>query len=150
MVPVCSPTLLPAGGIREPLDLAQLVLLQTSSRLEAWHDWFQAQDCYTEHSYHGPRFETFSMALRAAEAGCGVALVPEFLAVEELQAGQLVVAWPFSQNGAHAYYLAYPEHKGEVPKIKAFVTWISEQTGVDSASNRGRIKTPVQTDCTVR
>lgn len=118
---------MPTGGVREPLDLTQLVLLQTSARLEAWHDWFQAQACYTDHSYHGPRFETFSMALRAAEAGRGVALVPEFLAAEELEARQLVIAWPFSHNSAHAYHLAYPEHKGDVPKIKAFVTWIAEQ-----------------------
>src|SRR5699024_3361285 len=40
MVPVCSPTLLPDGGITEPLTLTRLVLLQTTTRLEAWHDWF--------------------------------------------------------------------------------------------------------------
>lgn len=126
VVPVCSPAIMPAGGIREPLALTELVLLQTSTRPEAWHDWFAYQHCYTDHSYHGPRFETFSMALRAARAGCGVALVPRFLAADELAAGQVVIPWSYVRTSVGAYYLAYPEHKGEVTKIKAFVNWILE------------------------
>ena len=126
MVPVCAPGLVPAGGIQDPMALSQLVLLQSTTRPEAWHDWFAAQQCYTEQSYHGPRFDTFYMALTAARAGCGVALVPRFLASEELDAGQLVIPWPYAFTSRGAYYLAYPEYKGEVAKIKGFVEWIRE------------------------
>ncbi|GED23770.1 LysR family transcriptional regulator [Halomonas halmophila] len=125
-VPVCAPSALPPGGISEPLALTRLVLLQNATRPEAWHDWFAAQGCYTEHSYHGPRFDTFDMALRAARAGCGVALVPRFLAEEELAAGQLSVPWSFGLTSREAYYLAYPEHKAEVGKVKGFTDWILE------------------------
>lgn len=126
MVPVCSPAVLPDDGIQEPLELTKLVLLQSSTRPEAWHDWFEAQDCYTEHSYHGPRFDTFYMALRAARAGCGVALAPRFLAEEELQAGLLTIPWTFGLTSRDAYYLAYPEHKGEDTKVRGFIDWILE------------------------
>ncbi|MCK0745316.1 LysR family transcriptional regulator [Chromohalobacter nigrandesensis] len=126
MVPVCSPAVLPVDGIQEPLELTKLVLLQSSTRPEAWHDWFEAQDCYTEHSYHGPRFDTFYMALRAARAGCGVALAPRFLAEEELQAGLLTIPWTFGLTSRDAYYLAYPEHKGEDTKVRGFIDWILE------------------------
>lgn len=126
MVPVCAPMVMPASGISEPLALTRLVLLQSATRPEAWHDWFGAQGTYTEHSYHGPRFDTFYMALRAARAGCGVALVPHFLAEEELKAGQLIIPWKFSLASRDAYYLAYPEYKGEVSKVKGFIEWILE------------------------
>ena len=130
MVPVCSPAILPPGGVDDPLSLTRLVLMQSATRPEAWHDWFQAQGCYTEHSYHGPRFDTFYMALRAARSGCGVALVPKFLAQEELTAGHLVVPWPFALASRDAYYLAYPEHKGEMAKLKGFINWILEHRDI--------------------
>jgi len=59
MVPVCSPQALAGMKVEEPLALTRLVLLQSATRPEAWHDWFDAQGQYTEHSYHGPRFDTF-------------------------------------------------------------------------------------------
>lgn len=124
MVPVCAPSLIPKAGIQDPMELSQLVLLQSTTRPEAWHDWFAAQQCYTRHSYHGPRFDTFYMALTAARAGCGVALVPRFLAQEELDAGQLTTPWPYAFTSRGAYYLAYPEYKGDVAKVKGFVEWI--------------------------
>lgn len=127
IVAVCSPSLLPAGGLPEPLALIPLVLLQNSCRPEAWHDWFKAQGYYSDYSYYGPKFDTFYMALQAARAGCGVTLVPRFLAEEELDSGQLVIAWDFSLPSANAYYLAYPEHKAEVAKVKNFITWILEK-----------------------
>lgn len=127
VVPVCAPDLVANAPITTPLALTRLVLLQTLSRPEAWHDWFAAQGYHTDHSYHGPRFETFYMALRAARAGCGVALVPRFLAEDELAEGQLVVPWSFGlASDTNAYYLAYPENTGEVAKIKAFVGWVVE------------------------
>ena len=126
VVPVCSPSVVPDEGIDDPLALTRLVLLQNSTRPEAWHDWFEAQNCYTSHSYHGPRFDTFYMAMQAARAGCGVALVPRFLAEEELQSGQLVIPWSFSLLSSSAYYLAYPEHKGAVGKVKGFIEWVLE------------------------
>ncbi|MCE8038347.1 transcriptional regulator GcvA [Halomonas sp. MCCC 1A11062] len=127
MVPVCSPQALAGMKVEEPLALTRLVLLQSATRPEAWHDWFDAQGQYTEHSYHGPRFDTFYMALRAAQAGCGVALVPRFLVDEEIDEGKLVVPWPFSLKSRDAYYMAYPEHMAELYKVRAFIDWIRER-----------------------
>ncbi|MCE8041146.1 transcriptional regulator GcvA [Halomonas daqingensis] len=127
MVPVCSPQALAGMKVKEPLALTRLVLLQSATRPEAWHDWFDAQGQYTEHSYHGPRFDTFYMALRAAQAGCGVALVPRFLVDEEIDEGKLVVPWPFSLKSRDAYYMAYPEHMAELYKVRAFIDWIRER-----------------------
>jgi len=45
-----------------------------------------------------PGFEHFFMLIEAAAAGMGVALLPEFLAVEELVSGRLVCPYDVSQR----------------------------------------------------
>ncbi|AXA22736.1 LysR substrate-binding domain-containing protein [Pseudomonas putida] len=127
VVPVCAPELLAGQVLDSPGALAGQVLLQSTSRPEAWHEWFLEQGLHTDNSYHGPRFDTFYMALSAAQSGCGVALVPRYLAAKELAEGSLVVAWnhAMSSNGKH--YLAFAEHAAEVPKVRALVEWIRAQ-----------------------
>lgn len=129
VIAVCSPRIIPTEPFTTPLQFTNLVLLQNASRPKAWHDWFEAQGLHTEHSYRGPRFETFFMLVQAARVGCGVALVPRFLVEEELLEGKLVIPWAFSLiSKENAYYIAYPEHTGQVPKIEAFVQWVIEHT----------------------
>ncbi len=127
VVPVCAPELLAGRALGDAADLAALVLLQSTSRPEAWHAWFLELGLHSVSAYHGPRFDTFYMALSAAQAGCGVALVPRYLAEKELAEGSLVVAWDHVMPSAGKHYLAYAEHAAEVPKVRALVEWIGEQ-----------------------
>lgn len=127
MVAVCAPDLLPAAGIAGPEQLVDFVLLQNTTRPESWHDWYASQGREEVHSHHGPRFDTFTLCARAAQEGCGVALLPEFLVAEELASGRLVLAWPHRLASPHAYWLAYPEQMAEVPKVRSFIEWIREK-----------------------
>jgi len=127
VLPVCAPELVQGQALSGPGELAGQVLLQSTSRPEAWHEWFQQQGLETENSYHGPRFDTFYMALSAAQAGCGVALVPRYLVARELAEGSLVVAWDHAMPSSGAHYLAYAEHAAEVPKVRALVEWVQAQ-----------------------
>ena len=127
VVAVCTPEIRGSLTQEDPRQLAQQVLLQNTSRPEAWHEWFLGQGLHTDQSYHGPRFDTFSMALSAAEAGCGIALVPRYLAARELDEGRLVQAWPHEMQSQGALYLAYAEHAAEVPKVRALVDWICDR-----------------------
>ncbi|MCW4153027.1 hypothetical protein OM427_26295 [Halomonas sp. 18H] len=34
--------------------------------------------------------------------------------------------WSFGLTSREAYYLAYPEHKAEVARVKGFTNWILE------------------------
>ncbi|AUF98785.1 LysR family transcriptional regulator [Pseudomonas sp. 02C 26] len=129
VVPVCAPELLQGRELSDASALAELVLMQSTSRPEAWHEWFLEQGLHTDNSYHGPRFDTFYMALSAAQAGCGVALVPRYLAEKELTEGSLVIAWQHAMRSNGAHYLAYAEHAAEVPKVRALVEWIKTQLG---------------------
>ncbi|MEJ5863517.1 LysR family transcriptional regulator [Pseudomonas farsensis] len=127
VLPVCAPELLQGHALSGPGELAGQILLQSTSRPEAWHEWFQQQGLETENSYHGPRFDTFYMALSAAQSGCGVALVPRYLVARELAEGSLVVAWDHAMPSSGAHYLAYAEHAAEVPKVRALVEWVQAQ-----------------------
>jgi DNA-binding transcriptional LysR family regulator len=127
VLPVCAPELLQGRRLTGAAEVAEQVLLQSTSRPEAWHEWFLDQGLHTDNSYHGPRFDTFYMALSAAQTGCGVALVPRYLVAKELAEGSLVVAWEHAMPSNGAHYLAYAEHAAEVPKVRALVDWVKEQ-----------------------
>lgn len=127
VVPVCAPGFLRGGRIASLDELSQQTLIQCASRPEAWHDYFSHQQFQSDSSYHGPRFDTFYMCVRAAEGGCGIALTPRLLAEEELQAGKLVIPWGYVQPSDGAYFVAYSEHSAEVPKIKQFVAWVRDE-----------------------
>ena len=59
-LPVCSPSL---QGDRQSLSaqaLAELPLLQQTTRPYAWRQWFNAQDMNVPRDMTGPRYELFS------------------------------------------------------------------------------------------
>jgi len=109
------------------IERAERVLLQSTSRPEAWHEWFLEQGLHSANSYHGPRFDTFYMCVGAALSGCGVALVPRYLVEQELAEGKLVIPWPYAMRSSGAYFVAFAEHAAEVPKVRSLVEWIREQ-----------------------
>lgn len=127
MLPVCTPELLQGRHLADATEVAELVLLQSTSRPEAWHEWFLEQGLHSANSYHGPRFDTFYMCLSAAQSGCGVALVPRYLVEQELADGKLVVPWPHAMRSNGAHFLAFSEHAAEVPKVRSLVEWIQTQ-----------------------
>lgn len=136
VVPVCVPEMLASETFSDAGDLANLVLLQCTSRPEAWHEWFEEQGISTENSYHGPRFDTFYMCIRAAQAGCGVALVPRFLVQDELEEAKLVIPWVHHKPSEGSHFIAFAEQAGDIPKVKSFVDWILQRTKGEKSATR--------------
>jgi DNA-binding transcriptional LysR family regulator len=126
LVPVCAPGSLPDQPFTDPTQLTDLVLLQNASRPQAWHDWFDSQGYHTEHSYHGPRFETFicASARRRSAAAWRCCRGFWWKRIGRRQTGHSLAACDAQPD---AYYLAYPEHSAEVPKVRDFVKWMLEQ-----------------------
>lgn len=124
VVPVCAPSFLASHRVGRLDDLKNYVLLQCTSRPEAWHEWFVSQGVTAGNSYHGPQFDTFDLCIRAALVGFGFALVPEFMVRHELNNGDLVIAWKHYSKSKGSYYMAYSEHSHDIPKIKFFVEWV--------------------------
>ncbi|WP_181299054.1 LysR substrate-binding domain-containing protein [Pseudomonas sp. Q2-TVG4-2] len=124
MIAVAAPTLLARHTPSNVAELTELPLLHLSTRPDAWHRWFSEQGVATDRSYHGTRFESFPMLVRTAMAGGGVALVPRFVVEEDLQDHRLAIASPYRLHSDSAYYLVYPEHLGELAKVRCFVEYI--------------------------
>jgi LysR family glycine cleavage system transcriptional activator len=113
--------------------MANLPLLQQSTRPLAWRQWFEAQNVAAPQALAGPRFELFSMTAAAAVHGMGVALVPRLLVSDELTRGELVVACPQPLAGARAYYLVLPEGNDNPPVTQLFKDWLLDVLHTDAA-----------------
>ena len=124
-LPVCSPELLAGRMALGAAELAELPLLQQSTRPYAWRQWFAAQGLNVPRDMSGPRYELFSMLAQAAMHGMGVALIPPFLIQRELDAGLLVPAHPAALlSSDRAYRLMIPERKAESAALRAFRDWL--------------------------
>ncbi|WP_417695641.1 LysR family transcriptional regulator [Pseudomonas sp.] len=123
-MPVCSPTLL---GHRDSLTsqaIAELPLLQQTTRPYAWRQWFNSQNLNIARDLTGPRYELFSMLAQAAMHDMGIALIPPFLIQRELAEKRLVVANRNALSSIKAYYLMIPERKVESASLRAFRDWL--------------------------
>lgn len=124
IVPVCSPKFRDLHDITEPGDLARVPLLHMVTRPTAWLDWFDLMELSMPHGGSGPIYDQFLMALQAVAGGIAAALVPRFLAEEELRAGQLIVLFDQALKAEGAHYLVTPEGKANSPAVKRFSDWL--------------------------
>ena len=126
-MPVCSPTLLGGKQSLTPEAIAELPLLQQTTRPYAWRQWFNSQSLNIARDLTGPRYELFSMLAQAAMHDMGVALIPPFLIQRELAEKRLVVANRNALSSIKAYYLMIPERKVESASLRAFRDWLVQQ-----------------------
>ena len=136
LVPVCSPALIAPRKRLTPQQLAQLPLLQQSTRPYAWRQWFESIGHMPGNELAGPRYELFFMSLQAAIVGLGVALVPEYDLGDDLTSGRLVIPVRHVCPSDRAYYLSTPERKTDNPVLKVFSTWLLEEVHVDKTHAR--------------
>lgn len=128
LIPVCSPALIAPRTRLTPQELAQLPLLQQSTRPYAWRHWFESTGYAPGNELVGPRYELFFMSLQAASVGLGVALVPEYDLTDDVATGRLIIPVPHAAPSDRAYYLVSPEHKNENPVLDIFKHWLLEQS----------------------
>ena len=109
MVPICSPRLI------ENLDysptsnnLRDYSLLHIATRPRGWTDWLSASGLTGIDGENGPKFEHFTMAMQAAIAGLGVALLPTFAIEDELANGRIVAPFGPPRASPFDYYATCP------------------------------------------
>jgi LysR family glycine cleavage system transcriptional activator len=138
LIPVCSPAL--SNGdtpIHSPGDLKRHSLLHiegdTSDRsFSGWSDWLKAANCTEVASTPGPRFTQSIMAVQAAIEGQGVALAPNSIVADDLQAGRLVRLFQdlAGTRTNYGWYIVSPVSLADREIVKAFRKWIiSEARG---------------------
>lgn len=126
-MPVCSPALLGNTTHLSASAIAELPLLQQTTRPYAWRQWFNSQQLNIPRDMTGPRYELFSMLAQAAMYDMGIALIPPFLIQRELAEKRLVIANHQALSSIKAYHLMIPERKVESASLKAFRDWLVHQ-----------------------
>ena len=123
VVPVCSPNFLREHASSSPAQLAEVPLLQLSSRADAWTNWFQSFNV-TPPAAQGMLFEQLAIIAQAAVAGLGAALLPRFLIQSELERGELIVIMELPLQDSGGYYLVTPTEKSDYAPVVALRTWL--------------------------
>jgi LysR family glycine cleavage system transcriptional activator len=123
--PMLSPALAETiGGVNEPADLLKLPII---SPLDIWwRTWFSAA------GIDNPGLERFppnelgvqTIDAQVAMAGQGVAILNPGHFRAEVAAGQLYQPFTLTCNDGRDYWLAYPENRRNILKIRAFRDWI--------------------------
>ncbi|MEU3093102.1 LysR substrate-binding domain-containing protein [Streptomyces massasporeus] len=129
--PVCRPDLAAlltgAGGV------AQVNLLHTDTRPQAWDDWRRITGMRAETASQ-QTLEHFYLTLQAAAAGVGVAIAPYAVARDDLKRGQLVAPFGFVPDGTSYHLLSRrsPEQDGRVHRLTAWLRARTSQLEDDS------------------
>jgi len=130
VIAVCAPEVISARTPTCARDLLDLPLLHIETRPDAWRAWLAAQDVQATR-VPGTIYDQFATITQAALHGLGVALLPEYLATGDLEAGRLVPAWGGPTPSPGSYFLIWPEAKATRPALSKFRNWIAGQIGED-------------------
>ncbi len=130
--PMLSPALAESiGGIHEPADLLKLKIFDPSDPW--WLQWLEEAGVRSAglekriKSFYGA--QAFEAA--AAVAGQGVAILTPAFYPDELASGKLYRPFELQCSDDRGYWLAYPENRRNVAKIRAFRNWILAEMKAD-------------------
>ncbi|MBB6365180.1 DNA-binding transcriptional LysR family regulator [Xanthomonas sacchari] len=134
LVPVCHPRLLHGKDATSALDA--LPRLQRRQNPDAWQRYAQESGIALSHPARGARYDLHAMAIEAALAGLGVALVPRLYVEAELADGRLLCPWPAATSIAKTFCLVLPEpvQLSDAP-IQRFVDWLLEEARATAAAH---------------
>lgn len=125
LVLVAAPRLLD-GQLSLSLDqLAALSWICVRDLPRAWDDWLASQDAaQLKPQRSAQRYDMFIMAINAAVAGLGVALLPRVLIERELASGTLVQAHPHALANPQTIYFSYPAQRRDWAPLQQFDGWL--------------------------
>ena len=127
VLPVASPDFLAARPpVRAARDLLDLPLLHIETRPNAWAAWLAAHGVEGA-KINGTIYDQFSTITQAALHGLGVALLPDYLAEQDLATGRLTCVWGNKTMISGAYYLVWPIQNGRDPALTTFRDWLAGQ-----------------------
>lgn len=127
LVPVYSPALLPPGV--EELTLADLTRypLLYDEAPSYWVELLRL-DGVPEGPFDFSRgFTNMAVAAQAAIVGQGIALLPHWLAADDIERGALRVMRRASVAFPHGYYFVVARRKAALPKVVQFREWIEAE-----------------------
>lgn len=133
ILPLASPAFIREHGLKKPVQLLELPLIQSNVSVVQWSDWFgrftelRAPDRYVV------RFDRAQMSLDAATQGLGVALESATIAAQHLASRQLKPVFePRMSIRVKAHFAVYPARHAKRPAVETFLTWLHGQAAKSS------------------
>jgi LysR family glycine cleavage system transcriptional activator len=128
ILPLASPAFIARHQIREPADLLQVPLIQSTVGVVQWADWFSLHPPLKRPERFALRFDRAMMALDAAVQGLGVALESTVIAGSHLAQGRLRPLFdPAWAIPVQAHFVVYPERHGYRSEVAQFLEWLGTQ-----------------------
>ena len=127
VTPLASPAFLVRHPLATPADL--LTVPRLSPEDDWWNLWFETIDDLdsSDRICTGLRLESQVLEGHAAIAGHGVAILSPPMFQPALDAGLLVQPFAHVAQYRHAFWLVYPEHKRNLPKVRALRDWLLDE-----------------------
>ncbi len=126
LIPVCTPQVLAEGGDSLATLLASARRIQCSAYNE-WRDWAEMEKF--DLSGVGPTIviEEFQVALMAALAHQGLALLPEILVRDRMKRGELVTFSPTRVKTDYNFYIVHTPNASRRPIVPEVIAWLKSE-----------------------
>ena len=125
LIAVAAPSLITAP-LAQADDILSYPLMQLGSRTGDWGRWL-AHNGAANPRPAAMMFDQFATMATAALHGLGAALLPNFIAAEYLEKGQLIPAFGPAIPAVGRYFLVWPKDTAPRAPFTAFRTWLETQ-----------------------
>lgn len=132
LVLVCSPALLAgAPPLTAPADLAGHQRLQVYTALADWRTWSEAAGIPFVPGGASASFDSYLLVIEAACEGRGVAVVPHFLAAQDIRSGRLIQPFSVTARQPARWVLACRDSLQNEPAVVRFRSWLQDEVTAD-------------------
>jgi DNA-binding transcriptional LysR family regulator len=134
IMPLASPEFIRKHRIREPADLLEVPLIQSSVNLVQWPEWFAEHGGDLRPERIALRFDRAMMSMDAAVQSLGVALESATLGRAHIDTGRLQPVFGADLSlEVKAHFVVYPARHASRAEVASFVQWL-EQEAVEPIS----------------
>lgn len=132
LVLVCSPLLLAgAPPLTAPADVARHQRLHVYTALADWRTWSEAAGIPFAPGGASASFDSYLLVIEAACEGRGVAVVPHFLAAQDIRSGRLIQPFSVTARQPARWVLASRESLAADPVVVRFRDWLIDEVTAD-------------------
>ncbi|MDP3746556.1 MAG: LysR substrate-binding domain-containing protein [Phenylobacterium sp.] len=127
LAPVCAPDYVSGRKLETAEDFDRCTLLHPQPNHDDWRVWCAGWGGGDFNTDGGLDFDVLDMALRAAEAGFGLAISDVVLAQDTIEAGQLVAPIDRAVPSGVSYFLVRPPDLSERRQVRLLHEWICDE-----------------------
>jgi LysR family glycine cleavage system transcriptional activator len=125
ILPVCTPDYArKMGAPHSAADFARHTLLHPTPDRSDWRMWMEGWGGGRFDVTGGQTFDTIDLAIRAAEAGLGVAIAELSLLADQIELGQLISPVPIAVPAGLSNWFVCRANIAERPAVRTFRDWL--------------------------